>query len=214
MPPDTMEANSAVCLRPPATPRLAKMRRGARQVCWLDRWSDVHNTASQVLEKILGKLQHYIQGPRHSTRFVTFSIAPASEGTSTKQRSGKIDCNLKKQEIYSVPSNTCQTRRRDSACAYGGRVSQRENVGDRTMWTHSSMPVLLRKVVCRAQPSNTKVQKGRTEMDRWHLTGTEHTWSIGQHSVIHLFYSGFHGNIVVVSLSIFQVVFIFRKVSA
>lgn len=72
MPLDTLEANGAVCLRPPATPRLAKMRRGARQVYWLDRWSDGHDTASQVLKKILGELQHYVQGPRHSTHLLCY----------------------------------------------------------------------------------------------------------------------------------------------
>lgn len=85
MPPDTMEASGAVCLPPPAPPRLAKTRRGARQVCWLDRWSDGHDTASQVLKTILGELQHYLQGLRHSTHLLCYVFYCSALGRHINQ---------------------------------------------------------------------------------------------------------------------------------
>lgn len=63
------------------------------------------------------------------TCFVTFSIAPPSGGTSTKQRSGKTDCNLKRVDLLSAFEHLPDTQEGLSLCLWRTSESERERRG-------------------------------------------------------------------------------------
>lgn len=71
----------------------------------------------------------------HSRALLTFSIAPASEGTSTEQRSGKIDSNLKRVDLLSAFEHLPGTQEGLSLCLWGTSESERERRGQNNVDT-------------------------------------------------------------------------------